>query len=115
MKLRLKKIKEFDNSEEAFLFCNEKNKYQQKPKYMTFRVNKNLYVVRKILLPVESIEEQIPERKISGMDVAIKRAYVRSKIPEIIELRNQGMFWKEIGKKVGLHESTCKKQYDKNI
>lgn len=38
--IRMKRIKSFNNPEQAFLFCKEKNRGQQNPKYLTFRINK---------------------------------------------------------------------------
>lgn len=38
--IRMKRIASFDNPEQAFLFCKDKNKGQQNPKYLTFKINK---------------------------------------------------------------------------
>lgn len=84
--IRMKRIKSFNNPEEAFLFCKDKNKGQQNPKYLTFRINKKLYIVQKMLLPIEKIEVQ---EKPENVYKRKKKTYILSKIPEIIELRNQ--------------------------
>lgn len=84
MKIRMKKIAEFDNKEEAFLLCKEKNRRQQNPKYSTFMINKNLYEVRKILLPIENIK--IEEKKKVKI---LKRVEILKNVHKIVELHNK--------------------------
>lgn len=112
--IRMKRIKSFDNPEQAFLFCKEKNRGQQNPKYLTFKINKKLYIVQKMLLPIEKIEMQEKKPRVPSEAARVKRNYILSKVPEILELRNQGMFWKDIAEKVKLNEKTCKRYYKKN-
>ncbi|CAL7895950.1 COG3415 family protein [Fusobacterium necrophorum] len=106
MKIRMKKIAEFDNKEEAFLLCKEKNRRQQNPKYSTFMINKNLYEVRKILLPIENIK--IEEKKKVKI---LKRVEILKNVHKIVELHNKGVHWREIGKQIGISDTTCRKYY----
>lgn len=109
--IRMKRIASFDNPEQAFLFCKEKNQGQQNPKYLTFRINKKLYIVQKMLLPIEKIEVQQKPEKVYKRK---KKTYILSKVPEIIELRNKGMSWNKIGDFLGLDDETCRRHYEKN-